>query len=148
MLKKSGLSSNTIIRHHANLHKALAEACHKDLIPFNPAGRTERPKTEDFISKPYTIEEANRLLEEAAKGEKLELVITLAMFYGLRRSEVLGLRWNAVDFEKDTITINHSVTQTIVDGKYAVLHQDKLKRTSSFRTMPLVEPIKEISVEH
>jgi integrase len=142
-LRKSGLSNNTIIRHHANLHKALAEACRKDLIPFNPASRVQRPKTEDFISNPYTVEEANLLLE-AVKDEKLELVVTLTLFYGLRRGEVLGLRWSAVDFEKNTITINHSVTQANVDGKYAVLHQDKLKRTSSFRTMPLIESIKEL----
>lgn len=76
---------------------------------------------------------------EAVKGEKLELVVTLALFYGLRRSEVLGLRWGTVDFERETIVINHSLNQAFIDGKYTMLPQDKLKRTASFRTFRLFQ---------
>lgn len=141
-LHERGTSNNTIIRHHANIHKALKEAFRKELISSNLAEKINRPKAEDFISHPYSLEESNRLLE-IIKGEKLELVVILALFYGLRRSEVLGLRWSAVDFERETIIINHSVTQAVTDGKYTVLPQDKLKRTSSFRTMPLIPIIKE-----
>lgn len=137
------ISNNTVIRHHANIHKALKEAYRKELIPSNLADQINRPKAEDFISHPYSLEESNRLLE-IIKGEKLELVVILALFYGLRRSEVLGLRWNAVDFERETVVINHSVTQVATNGKYTVLSQDKLKRTSSFRTMPLIPRIKEL----
>lgn len=85
-LHKRGVSNNTIIRHHANIRKALQEAYKKDLISYNPADRVERPHTEDFISHPYSSEEAKRLLE-AVKGEKLELVVIMALFYGLRRGD-------------------------------------------------------------
>ncbi|MCG9967437.1 site-specific integrase [Pelotomaculum terephthalicicum JT] len=142
-LHDRGVSNNTIIRHHANIRKALQEAYQKDLIPRNPADQVQWPKAEDFIYNPYSVEEANRLLE-VVKGEKLELVVTLALFYGLRRSEVLGLRWGAVDFERETIIINHSLNQAFIDGKYTVLPQDKLKRTASLRTMPLIQTIKEL----
>lgn len=103
----------------------------------------ERLKTEGFIFRPYSIDEANRLLE-VVKGKKLELVIALTLFYGLRHNEVLGLRWNAINFERETIVINHSLNQAFIDGKYTVLPQDKLKRTASFRTMPLIQQIKEL----
>lgn len=141
-LHKRGVSNSTIIRHHANIRKSLQEAYRRDLISYNPADHVNRPRTDDFISHPYSAEEANRLLE-VAKGEKLELVVTIALFYGLRRSEVLGLRWGAIDFERETFIINHSISQVQVDGKYSVVARDKVKRTSSFRTMPLLPGIKE-----
>jgi len=69
-LHDRGVSNNTIIRHHANIRKALQEAYQKDLIPRDPADQVQWPKAEDFISNPYSVEEANRLLE-VVKGEKL-----------------------------------------------------------------------------
>ncbi len=54
---------------------------------------------------------------EKSRNDPLELVILIASFYGLRRSEVLGLKWSAFDFINDTITIKHKVIETIVDDK-------------------------------
>ena len=137
-LLERAVSSNTVIHHHANIHQALQEAYMNDLISYSPTDKIQRPKKVDYLSHPYSPQESNILLE-AAKGEKLELVIILSLFYGLRRSEVLGLRWSSIDFDNDTIFINHSITQVGVDGKYSVLSQDKLKNKSSFRTLPLIE---------
>lgn len=50
-----------------------------------------------------------RQLFEAMHGHKLEIPFMLAAYYGFRRSEVLGLRWSAIDFEHDLISINHKV---------------------------------------
>ncbi len=66
------------------------------------------------------------------------LLITIAVLYGLRRSEVLGLRWGAVDFERGSITISHSVTMASINGHRQRIAQDKVKRKSSFRTLPLM----------
>jgi integrase len=74
----------------------------------------------------------------------MEVIIKLAAFYGLRRSEVLGLKWKAINFNDDTLFITHSVGIVIVDGAYAMCSRDKLKRTSSFRTLPLTPVIKEL----
>jgi len=138
-----GLSANSVIHHHANIHKALKEACHKGFILTNPAEIATRPKKESFITFPYSTEETNKLLE-AIQGERMEVIIKLAAFYGLRRSEVLGLKWKAINFNDDTLFITHSVGIGIMDGSYAMCCRDKLKRNSSFRTLPLTPAIKEL----
>ncbi len=62
-----------------------------DIIPTNPADKIERPKKNQFIGDHYTLEEL-QILFEKSKNDPLELVILIASFYGLRRSEVLGLK--------------------------------------------------------
>lgn len=64
------------------------------------------------------------------------------LFIGLRRSEVLGIKWSAIDFENNTITIRHTVNEVRVDGKYKIITKDRTKNKSSYRTLPLVEEIK------
>lgn len=80
-----------------------------DLILTNPADKIERPKKERFTGSFYDGEEINQLFE-AAKGYLLELPVLFGAFYGLRRSEVIGLKWDAIDFVNDTIIIRHTVT--------------------------------------
>ena len=67
----------------------------------------------------------------------------LAAFYGLRRSEVLGLKWDAVDFDKNTITIRHTLSSCNLDGKHIIVREDRTKTKSSMRTLPLVDFVKE-----
>ena len=62
----------------------------------------------------------------------------VAAFYGLRRGEVVGLKWDAIDFERGTITIKHTVTSVQMDGKTKMYAQDSVKTKSSMRTLPLV----------
>ena len=90
------VSAATVIHYHANIHKALKYAVKHKLIASNPADQVERPKKTRYIGSYYDAEEVSQLLE-VSKGSKLELPIMLAAFYGLRRSEVIGLKWNAVD---------------------------------------------------
>ena len=66
------------------------------------------------------------------------MIIQFAAFYGLRRGEVLGLRWDAVDFEAGTLTIRHIVTSTNLEGKHVLVEADRAKTKSSLRTLPLV----------
>ena len=75
---------------------------------------------------------------EIVKGTRLELPVLVAAFYGLRRGEVCGLKWDAIDFERGTITIRHTVTSLQVDGKTKMYAQDSAKTKSSMRTLPLV----------
>lgn len=76
-------------------------------------------------------------------GHKLELVVLVAAFYGLRRGEVLGLKWDAIDFERNTITIKRTVTSVNIDGKITIIEQDSAKTKSSLRTLPLVSQFRE-----
>ena len=101
-----------------------------DVITSNPADKIERPKKEQFIGDRYTLDEL-KVLFEVSKNDPLHLVILIASFYGLRRSEVLGLKWSAFDFVNNTITIKHKVIETIVDDKRTILLKDKTKNKSS-----------------
>lgn len=139
-LYNKGLSGNTALHHHMVIRQALDEAVMRELIPVNPANRVETPKKEQYVATCYSVEECNQLLQ-CIQGEKLELVISLTLFYGLRRSEVLGLKWGAINFSQGTLSINHSVNLAPVDGHYEVFKRDKVKRRSSFRTLPLVDPL-------
>ena len=146
-LYKKGLTGNTILHYHANIRKALDNAMKLDIIPSNPADKMERPKKEQFIGNCYNLEEL-QILFEKSKGDPLEIVILLASFYGLRRSEVLGLKWSAFDFINNTITIKHKVVETIVDDKRTLLLKDKTKNSSSYRSLPLIPEIKENLLLH
>lgn len=136
------VSASTVIHYHANIHKALKYAVKIDLIDTNPADKVERPKRDHYVGSFYDADEINALFE-AAKGTKLELPILFGAFYGLRRSEVIGLKWDAIDFEKNTITIRHTVTQCNVDGKSTIVISDTTKTKSSRRTLPLVPFVRE-----
>ena len=136
------LKNTSILRFHANLHKALKYAVRIDLIASNPVDKVDRPRPQAFMASYYSAEEMEQLFE-AAQGHKLELIIQLAAFYGLRRAEVMGLRWEAIDFEAKTLTIRHIVTSTRIDGKKILVEADRAKTKSSLRTLPLVDPIAE-----
>ncbi|WP_270750549.1 hypothetical protein [Pseudoruminococcus massiliensis] len=62
----------------------------------------------------------------------------VAAFYGLRRGEVLGLKWDAIDFNRGTLTIKRTVTEATIDGTMKIIEQDSAKTKSSLRTLPLV----------
>lgn len=138
------VSASTVIHYHANIHKALKYAVKIDLIVSNPADKVERPKKDTFIGNFYDADEINALFE-AAKGSKLELPVLLGAFYGLRRSEAIGLKWDAIDFDKNTITIRHTVTSCDLDGKRTLVLSDTTKNKSSMRTLPLVPFVRETS---
>ena len=66
----------------------------------------------------------------------------ITAFYGLRRSEVLGLQWDSFDFENKTITIKHTITITNTDGNNRKIEgKDRTKNKSSYRTLPLFDDI-------
>lgn len=136
------VSPGTVIHYHANIHKALKYAVKMDLIPFNPADKVERPKKQKYIADYYRLEELEQLFE-ATKDHPYSLLIQITAFYGLRRSEALGLRWDAIDFERNTITIRHIVTNAKIDGKYEIVREDRAKTKSSLRSLPLVDNIRE-----
>jgi len=132
---------NTVIHYHAVIHRALKYAVKTDLIPVNPADKVDRPKKNSFQPSFYDKDEINRLFE-AAEGNIVEAPIKLAAFYGLRKSEVLGLKWDAIDFEHGTITIRHTVSGCSLNGKYTVIAKDTTKTKSSRRTLPLSPPVR------
>lgn len=142
-MKERGVSANTVIHRHANIHKALKYAVKIGLIDSNPSDRIERPKKEKFVGSIYNQEELEQLFE-IVKGDPIELGVILGAFYGLRRSEVVGLKWSAIDFKQKIITIRHTVTQVTLDGKSQIIQKDKTKTKSSYRSLPLIPPFEEL----
>ena len=136
------VSASSVIHYHANIHKALKYAVKIDLIDVNPADKVERPKKDRYVGNFYDADEVNALFE-VAKGTKLEMPILFGAFYGLRRSEAIGLKWDAIDFEQNTLTIRHTVTSCDLDGKRILVAADTTKTKSSMRTLPLVPFMRE-----
>lgn len=143
---RDGCNANTVIHYHAVVRKALQYAVKNEFIRENAADKVDRPKKGKYLAAFYSKEELSALFEDA-KDDSMSVVIQLAAYYGLRRSEVLGIRWSAVDFERGTISINHKVTEGRVDGKETLFTEDRLKTKSSFRTLPLIPSVRELLLE-
>lgn len=120
------VKASSVIHYHAVIHRALKYAVKIDLISVNPADKVERPKADKFIGSFYDSDEIQALFE-AAKDTLLEIPIFLDAFYGLRRGVVVGLKWDAIDFQNGTITIRHTVTSCTIDGKHVRYHKDPIK---------------------
>jgi integrase len=132
-----GLTANTVIHYHANIRKCLQYAFQIGMIRSNPADRVERPRKEKFKSEIYSGEELEQLFT-AIQGNPAEFGVIMAAFYGLRRSEVVGLKWDAIDFENKKISIQHTVVTAKVNGTLTEIARDKTKTKSSCRTFPLI----------
>ena len=132
------VSANTVIHYHAVIHRALKYAVKIKTIQSNPAVNVERPRKEKFIGSFYDKKEINTLFDI------IQGAIKLAAFYGLRREEIIGLKWTAIDFENNTLTIQHTVTECNLDGKHIEVASDTAKTDSSLRTMPLVTNFREM----
>lgn len=134
---------NTVKRYHANIHKALEDAIRLELIDNNPASHIEHRKVKQYIANYYNAEELKQLFE-IAKGELIESIVLVTSYYGLRKEETLGLKWDAIDFDNKTITIKHTVTNASVNGKRVVVKKDRTKSKSSYRTLPLIAEIEDL----
>ena len=135
--KLKTVKANSVIHYHAVIHQALKYALKTDLVTQNVAEKVDRPKKNDYQPVFLDSDELQHLFE-VVKGTKFELPVLVAAFYGLRRGEVVGLKWDAIDFERGTITIKHTVTSVQMDGKTKMYAQDSAKTKSSMRTLPLV----------
>lgn len=140
--KLKTVKPNSVIHYHAIIHQALKYALKTDLVSQNVALKVDRPRKNDFQPVFLDASELQRLFE-IIKGTKLELPVLVAAFYGLRRGEVCGLKWDAIDFERGTLTIKRTVTEIQLDGKKEVIEQNSAKTKSSLRTLPLVGSFKE-----
>jgi len=141
-----GAKVSTMKNRHLCLHNMFEYAVKLDLIPFNPTSRVDLPKSERREATFYNKSELETLFK-AFKDDRMELVVHIAAYYGLRRSEILGLQWDSVDFEQKTITISRKVI-TYMDemGKCKTICEDKLKTNSTRRTLPLIPHIEKLLI--
>lgn len=137
---------NTVIHYHAIIRLALCYARKMGYIKENPIEQVEKPEKNKFVGSYYTPDEVNQLIS-LTKGTKLEIAVIFACFYGIRRSECVGLRWSAFDFENNIFHINHTVVLTSVNGKRTLVTKDAAKTDATIRSMPLSADIKKRLLE-
>jgi len=138
--KLKTVSPNTVRKHLWNISKCLDSAVRLNIITDNPVKRIDMPKKVKYTGAQFYDEGQIAELLSAAKGDPLENIIIIALFYGLRRSEVMGLKWNAIDFNNNTISICH----TNVQMASKMYRKDSTKNSSSYRILPMPLFIKDI----
>ena len=142
-----GLSPKTLRNLHNMLHKAMTQAVNLNMIQKNPTDFVVLPKRQKVEMRYFTIEEQKHL-QEAIKGERLEMAILLDLYTGMRQGELLGLKWENVH-----IDLNGQSYIRIVQTIYRVKNMDKNaesktklcinepKTKHSVRTIPLLPEI-------
>lgn len=138
-----GLSPNTVIKHHGVIRTSLQYAVKTNLVKENVADLVDKPKRERYHASFYTIDELNKLFT-VIKETQIETPVLFAAYYGLRRSEILGLKWESIDFDNKTISICNKIIRGKDDnGKLSAISQDKMKSETSRRILPLCDTISE-----
>ena len=140
----SGVKSSTLKNRHLCMHNLFEYAVKLDLIPFNPTSRVELPKNEKHEATFYSKDELDALFNVFV-DDRMELVVHIAAYYGLRRCEILGLQWDSVDFDNKTITVRRKVVTALGDsGEYETICENKLKTNATRRTLSLVPHIERL----
>jgi integrase len=106
---KEGLASKSVRNIHSVLHTALNYAVRTNRVARNVCDSVSPPISPRHEIQPLTDEQAHKLLE-AAQGHRLEALLVLALTTGMRRGELLGLRWRDIDFEKRSLQVRRTVT--------------------------------------
>jgi len=136
---KGGLSPTTLKAHKTILGEILKMAftAHGK---FNPIANVKIPQKTSSSASFYTPEQCTELLKAFA-DEPIYWLVKATLMLGLRRSEVLGLQWDAIDFKKRTISIKHVVVRKVT-GK--VCQKDETKSRASARTYHMPDAIWEL----
>lgn len=112
--QEDGVSENTIKHYQACIYSAFRDGVRKKIVADNPANGVILGKVKRFRGKFYNTNETRKLLSVIA-GTKMEIPVYLSCWFGLRRGEIAGLRWEDVDLDEQTLTIRGVVVQ-IRDG--------------------------------
>lgn len=132
---KGGLSATSVKSHFRVIKQILKKAVKENYILKNPSDDVTLPKPQAYKAEIYTEQQLIELLNKI-KDDPLIYLIILTSFLGLRRSEVLGLKWNSVNFETKEILIK----ETVVRNK-TTISKKKTKNESSYRSYPLSDDI-------
>src|SRR5579864_8176672 len=103
-----GLSSKTIHEVHGVLHLALKNAVRWSYISRNVCDLVEPPRVVSREPTPLTLEQAQAFLE-SVRENRLEVLLTVAVVTGMRRGELVALRWSNIDFSRKTLLVLHTV---------------------------------------
>jgi integrase len=139
---RGGLSPTTIRAIHRTLGKALDQALRMEQIKRNVSALVTIPKLKKYKAEVYDEAEIINLLN-IAKGTEMEVPITLGATLGLRRGEILGLKWSDINLKEGKITINNNLVSTSSGAVFTTPKTDK-----SCRTLELSEGILNLLKKH
>ena len=130
------LKVKSLKKHLVAINGALEDAERSGIISSNPARLVQMPReSEKFVGNTLNEEDAKEALSAAQEeGEPMYAIVILGMVYGLRRSEMCGLRWKDIDFENGYI----HVCNTVVKGKSGHIEEESTKTEKSNRYLPLI----------
>jgi integrase len=122
---EEGLAPATVRKIHSTLHKALSQAVADGLIPRNAANvKAPRPAPDEM--RPLSEAEARTFLNTAREaGDRFEALYVLAITTGLRRGELLGLRWDDADLDQGTLRVGRALVR---EGGRQVVGETKTRR--------------------
>jgi len=111
---EDGLSATTVISFHNLLHKALETAVRGNLLARNPCDLVSPPRRKHFEIQPLSIQQIRQFLA-VTRGHRQEALFILALATGMRRGELLGLKWQDIDLERGTLQVRRILTR--IPGK-------------------------------
>ena len=115
-LTKSGLSPKSVKIVHGVLHKALQQAVAISYLRFNPSDVCVLPRVERKELHPLDDDAIHQFIE-TVKGHPHEFLFLVTLFTGMRQGEVLGLKWEDVDFERGTVLVRRQLQKVMVQDK-------------------------------
>ena len=107
---EEGLSTTTVISFHNVLHKALETAVRWNLIARNPCDLVSPPRRKRFEIRPLSMQQIHQFLA-VARGHRQEALFILALATGMRRGELLALKWQDLDLEQGTLQVRRILTR-------------------------------------
>lgn len=143
-LMLESLSSKTVIQYHRVIHKALDRAYKLQIISKNVSDLVELPKLKKYKANILTIKQVKQLLE-ACKNTRLEVPINIAIALGLRAGEILGLSWDNVNFNNNTIVVCNTLVKDKLTKKFIFKEP---KSDSSIRTLTAPSELMKLLKEH
>jgi integrase len=124
-----GSKPRTVGLIHATLHRALEDAVKQGLVARNVAKLVSPPRIDRYDAHTLTVEQAEKLLE-AARGSRLDALLILALTTGMRRGELLALRWDDIDFKQGLVSVHRTMTRV---GGYGYVEGEPKTRSSRRR---------------
>lgn len=131
--KKQPLSSTSVLAYHRFIHMVLAQAEKEMLVPYNAADKATPPQKEKSEVGTFQTSELIAIRDAAAQEPiKWQMIIHLLMITGCRRGEIVGLKWDRVNWDDSSIHIDTTLLYTVDRGVY-----ESTTKTGADRTIRL-----------